>query len=163
MDRIADDVAKRWCIHSGKLTEELNIDKLNVVFPLKETDFYCYISLPEGTFLKICASKSLWHSILMVGQLVMIWMAAAVIMFEGPMTDPWDWYLFTYIYHKKSTIHVGKYIIPMDASWGISPFVWPNNGDKWVGLGWNPRSKACRIPGGHLHPGKGPHPTYITK
>ena len=27
------------------------------------------------------------------------------------MTDPWDWFIYLYIYYKTSTIHVFEYII----------------------------------------------------
>ena len=38
--------------------------------------------------------------------------------------------IFTYVYHKKSTIHVGKiYHSPMDPSWVKAPF--PQNEMKW--------------------------------
>ena len=38
--------------------------------------------------------------------------------FKVPITDPWDErYIYLLIYHTKSTIHVGKYTIPMDIPW----------------------------------------------
>jgi len=43
-------------------------------------------------------------------------------MLPKPMTDPWSCFFFTYMYHKKSTIHVGKYAMTMDPKGKLTAF-----------------------------------------